>query len=65
MVAVARGMMAEQNTVVDELQMRVFWRRWNECVTGAPGRREGPAYDASYVLPTVGGDLVANTGGQR
>lgn len=55
---ISRGMMSEQPTVVDELQMRVFWRQWNELLTGEPGRREGRPYDASYVQ-------VASAGGQQ
>jgi p-cumate 2,3-dioxygenase subunit alpha len=51
---ISRGMMSASPTALDELQMRTFWRRWNELLTGEPARSEGPRYDASY----VGADLV-------
>jgi benzoate/toluate 1,2-dioxygenase alpha subunit len=31
---VSRGMAAERSRHTDELQMRVFWRRWNQAMTG-------------------------------
>ena len=31
---VSRGMGAERSRHTDELQMRVFWRRWNQAMTG-------------------------------
>jgi p-cumate 2,3-dioxygenase subunit alpha len=31
---ISRGMHKEHPTGTDEMQMRVFWRRWNELVTG-------------------------------
>ncbi|WP_264061534.1 aromatic ring-hydroxylating dioxygenase subunit alpha [Mycobacterium montefiorense] len=46
---VSRGMGAAEPTVVDELQMRAFWRQWNTALTGQPARHEGPRYDTSYL----------------
>jgi p-cumate 2,3-dioxygenase alpha subunit len=62
---ISRGMNSEEPTVVDELQMRAFWRQWNARLTGEPAHREGKAYDPSYVLPSAGGDLISHSGGQR
>jgi p-cumate 2,3-dioxygenase alpha subunit len=31
---VSRGMASERSRHTDELQMRVFWRRWNRAITG-------------------------------
>jgi p-cumate 2,3-dioxygenase subunit alpha len=33
---ISRGMHKEHPSGTDELQMRVFWRRWNELVTAQP-----------------------------
>jgi phenylpropionate dioxygenase-like ring-hydroxylating dioxygenase large terminal subunit len=46
---VSRGMHAVAPTVLDELQMRAFWRQWNKVLTGEPARPEGPRYDISYL----------------
>jgi hypothetical protein len=43
-------MKSEAPTAVDELQMRAFWRRWNELLTGEPAQPEGPRYDTSYLV---------------
>jgi p-cumate 2,3-dioxygenase subunit alpha len=51
---ISRGMMSAAPSALDELQMRTFWRRWNELLTGEPARSEGSRYDASY----VGADLA-------
>lgn len=42
---ISRGMAREVPSATDELQMRAFWRRWNEILTGeaADGRRAGRA----------------------
>jgi p-cumate 2,3-dioxygenase subunit alpha len=48
---ISRGMHSEQPTVVDELQMRAFWRQWNARITGEPPIPEGPRYDTSYLGP--------------
>jgi p-cumate 2,3-dioxygenase alpha subunit len=37
---ISRGMTREAPGANDELQMRSFWRRWNELVTGAPAAAE-------------------------
>ena len=37
---ISRGMTTERARHSDELQMRVFWRRWNEAVTGARSEPE-------------------------
>jgi p-cumate 2,3-dioxygenase subunit alpha len=46
---VSRGMHAAEPNVLDELQMRAFWRQWNTLLTGRPARCEGPHYDVSYL----------------
>jgi phenylpropionate dioxygenase-like ring-hydroxylating dioxygenase large terminal subunit len=48
---ISRGMRSDAPTAVDELQMRTFWRRWHEVITGEPSVPEGPRYDASYLAP--------------
>jgi len=47
---ISRGMKSAQPTATDELQMRTFWRKWNQVLTGEAARREGPAYDTTYLL---------------
>jgi p-cumate 2,3-dioxygenase alpha subunit len=37
---ISRGMHKEHPTGTDELQMRVFWRRWNELVSAEPRQAE-------------------------
>ena len=39
---ISRGMHNERPRGVDELQMRTFWRRWNELMTGEPYVAERP-----------------------
>jgi p-cumate 2,3-dioxygenase alpha subunit len=34
---VSRGMLRDQATSMDELQMRAFWRRWHACIQGQHG----------------------------
>ena len=46
---ISRGMKSAEPTAVDELQMRAFWRQWNERITGETPEREGPRYDTSYL----------------
>src|SRR6202012_2303617 len=46
---ISRGMNAAVPAVLDELQMRTFWRQWNTALTGRPARPEGPRYDLSYL----------------
>ena len=41
---ISKGMVKDVPTVMDELQMRTFWRRWNELMTGEPAMPEGPSY---------------------
>ncbi|OBI99813.1 aromatic ring-hydroxylating dioxygenase subunit alpha [Mycobacterium sp. 1465703.0] len=48
---ISRGMNAAEPTVLDELQMRAFWRQWNTALTGRPALPEGPRYDISYLGP--------------
>jgi len=36
---ISRGMERERPSVSDELQIRVFWRRWNELITAPQTRR--------------------------
>lgn len=50
---ISRGMHTERPTAVDELQMRTFWRQWNQCITGEPAVPEGPRYDTSYLPATA------------
>ena len=33
---VSRGMLKKHVNSLDELQMRTFWRRWNELMVGTP-----------------------------
>ncbi len=54
---ISRGMRSERPTVVDELQMRTFWRQWNARITGQGASSEGPRYDTSY-LEDSGQQLV-------
>jgi p-cumate 2,3-dioxygenase alpha subunit len=44
---ISRGMSAERPGFTEELQMRVFWRRWNELITGEKPLPEGPVFPAS------------------
>jgi p-cumate 2,3-dioxygenase subunit alpha len=46
---ISRGMESEAPTAVDELQMRAFWRQWNERITGEKSLPEGPRYDTTYL----------------
>jgi p-cumate 2,3-dioxygenase alpha subunit len=46
---ISRGMRSAAPSAVDELQMRTFWRRWHELITGEPALAEGPTYDVSYI----------------
>ncbi|MGW1783701.1 aromatic ring-hydroxylating oxygenase subunit alpha [Streptomyces sp. NPDC002143] len=46
---ISRGMKKDTPTVVDELQMRTFWREWNARITGEPYEREGEAHDTAYL----------------
>jgi len=61
---ISRGMEADAPTAVDELQMRAFWRQWNQRVTGEKARTEGPRYDTSYLDgATDDAELQASTSG--
>jgi p-cumate 2,3-dioxygenase subunit alpha len=51
---ISRGMNKAAPSVVDELQMRVFWREWNKRMTGTGYEPEGEPYDASYLEPLGG-----------
>ena len=42
---ISRGMGKEKPGGMDELQMRVFWRKYNELMTGEPGRVETGVYE--------------------
>jgi p-cumate 2,3-dioxygenase alpha subunit len=46
---ISRGMQKENPTIVDELQMRSFWREWNKQITGEPYTFENRALDTSYI----------------
>lgn len=52
---ISRGMNKDEPTVVDELQMRTFWREWNARLTGTPAEREGRRYDTSHIATVSGG----------
>lgn len=41
---ISRGMSSAAPGFTDELQMRVFWRRWNELMTGEAALPEGALY---------------------
>ena len=42
---ISRGMGKEKPGGMDELQMRVFWRKYNELMTGEPARVETGVYE--------------------
>jgi p-cumate 2,3-dioxygenase alpha subunit len=51
---ISRGMGRDTPPIVDELQMRVFWREWNARLTGESYQREGLPHDTSYLqAPSV------------
>jgi phenylpropionate dioxygenase-like ring-hydroxylating dioxygenase large terminal subunit len=52
---ISRGMRSGAPTAVDELQMRTFWRRWNELLTEERAQPEGPRYDTSYLVAGLAG----------
>jgi p-cumate 2,3-dioxygenase alpha subunit len=58
---ISRGMENDEPTAIEELQMRAFWRQWNQRVTGEPGRPEGPRYDTSYLEPTSADGVLEDT----
>jgi len=62
---ISRGMGAERPTAVDELQMRSFWRQWNECITGEKASPEGPRYDTSYLTPATPDAALQTTSRSR
>jgi p-cumate 2,3-dioxygenase subunit alpha len=39
---ISRGMNRAEPITTDELQMRAFWRRWHELLTGKPEKMEAP-----------------------
>jgi p-cumate 2,3-dioxygenase subunit alpha len=45
---ISRGMNKPVPSVVDELQMRTFWREWNRRITGTGYEREGEPFAAAY-----------------
>jgi p-cumate 2,3-dioxygenase subunit alpha len=47
---VSKGMAREQPHLTDELQIRTFWRRWNQLMTGEVGHTEGAPYDSQSYL---------------
>jgi p-cumate 2,3-dioxygenase subunit alpha len=51
---ISRGMTRETPLGTDEYQMRTFWRRWNELVTGEslPDEHHTPPYWAAYKRPS-------------
>jgi hypothetical protein len=51
---ISRGMKKDTPTVVDELQMRAFWREWNTRLTGDPYEREGKRHDTDYLKQETG-----------
>lgn len=59
---ISRGMKRDQPTVVDELQMRAYWREWNERITGEPNTREGRPYDNTHSY--TADDAMASGGGE-
>jgi len=59
---ISRGMKSEHPTAVEELQMRAFWRQWNECITGEEAVPEGPRYDTTYLNATAPDAVLQATG---
>jgi p-cumate 2,3-dioxygenase alpha subunit len=47
---VSKGMVRDQPSLIDELQLRTFWRRWNQIITGESAQAEGAPYDAASYL---------------
>jgi benzoate/toluate 1,2-dioxygenase alpha subunit len=41
---ISRGMSKERPSPIDELQMRTFWRRYNQLMTGEPSKPEVEVY---------------------
>jgi p-cumate 2,3-dioxygenase subunit alpha len=60
---ISRGMKKRNPTVVDELQMRAFWREWNARLTGEQYEREGERHGTGY-LKTESGAAPARTGAE-
>ncbi len=56
---ISRGMAQERPGITDELQMRVFWRRWNEMIGGssdpAASSGDGETGETEVRLRAVGG----------
>ena len=59
---ISRGMVKPVPSIVDELQMRVFWREWNKRITGTGYQAEGQPYDASYLQSERGARDSTQTG---
>lgn len=55
---ISRGMVRDQPTGMDELQMRVFWRRWNALITG----EELPPESETSYQPTPRRHIEPRTG---
>jgi phenylpropionate dioxygenase-like ring-hydroxylating dioxygenase large terminal subunit len=51
---ISKGMAKTAPTTMDELQMRTFWRRWNQLITGQEPRSEGPSYAQVIGAETAG-----------
>jgi phenylpropionate dioxygenase-like ring-hydroxylating dioxygenase large terminal subunit len=49
---ISRGMGRQTPAIIDELQMRTFWREWNARLTGESYEPEGLPFHTSY--PTAG-----------
>ncbi|MFG2039827.1 aromatic ring-hydroxylating dioxygenase subunit alpha [Dactylosporangium sp. NPDC048998] len=56
---ISRGMKKENPAIVDELQMRAFWREWNKQITGESYTFENAPLDTGYIRS----GSTATTGG--
>jgi benzoate/toluate 1,2-dioxygenase alpha subunit len=50
----SRGMSSERSRHTDELQMRVFWRRWNQAMTGETSPPEPHVVATPLLAPRPG-----------
>ncbi len=50
---ISRGMARDQATMDDEMQMRLFWRRWNELMTGEKATPEPGGLSLSRPIDVV------------
>ena len=61
---ISRGMSKDVNSTTDELQMRTWWRRWNELMTGEqlPPEVKAPL-EETFTAPRAEQPLTASASG--